>query len=59
MKEAKAIRFVRSEEMKARRRIMGYVGVKFRGRVADVRDDGCSNTLTGVVKDNLILVWTR
>ena len=45
--------------MKARRRIMGYVGVKFRGRVADVRDDGCSNTLTGVVKDNLILVWTR
>ena len=56
MTEAKAIRFVRSEEMKARRKIFGDVGVRFQGKVADVRDDGCSNTITCVTKDNLIAV---
>ena len=30
-------------------------GIKFQGKVACPRDDGCVNTLTAVLKDNLIV----
>ena len=49
------LRYCRSEEMKARRRIHGDVGVKFQGKTTDIRRDGCINTLTNVLKDNLIM----
>lgn len=49
------IRYCRSEEMKARRRIYGDVGVKFQGKTSDIRRDGCVNTITNVTKDNLIM----
>ena len=50
------LRYARSEEMKARRRLVGDKGgIKFKGKMAVARDDGCTNTLTAVLKDNLIL----
>lgn len=50
------LRYERSEEMKARRRLVGdRGGIKFQGKLAKVRDDGCVNTITNVLKDNLIL----
>lgn len=42
--------------MKARRRLVGdNGGIKFQGKIAVVRDDRCVNTITAVLKDNLIL----
>ena len=42
--------------MKERRRKVGdRGGIKFQGKVACPRDDGCVNTLTAVLKDNLIV----
>lgn len=50
------LRYARSEEMKARRRLVGdNGGIKFQGKIAMVRDDRCVNTITNVLKDNLIL----
>lgn len=50
------LRYERSEEMKAWRRLVGdRGGIKFQGKLAKVRDDGCVNTITNVLKDNLIL----
>lgn len=50
------LRYARSEEMKARRRLVGdNGGIKFQGKIAVVRDDRCVNTITNVLKDNLIL----
>lgn len=53
--EPTAIRFARSEEMKARRKVHGDTGVKFQGKVPELRPDGCSNTVTSFVEDNLII----
>lgn len=50
------LRYERSEEMKSWRRLVGdRGGIKFQGKLAKVRDDGCVNTITNVLKDNLIL----
>ena len=50
------LRYERSEEMKVWRRLVGdRGGIKFQGKLAKVRDDGCVNTITNVLKDNLIL----
>ena len=50
------LRYERSEQMKERRRQVGdHGGIKFQGKVACPRDDGCVNTLTAVLKDNLIV----
>lgn len=50
------LRYARSEEMKARRRLVGdNGGIKFHGKIAMVRDDRCVNTITNCLKDNLIL----
>jgi len=50
------LRYARSEEMKERRRLVGdNGGIKFQGKIAMVRDDRCVNTITNVLKDNLIL----
>lgn len=45
--------------MKERRRKVGdRGGIKFQGKITMVRDDGCTNTITNVTKDNLILCVT-
>ena len=50
------LRYGRSEEMKRRRRLVGdNGGIKFQGKIAAVRTDGGTNTITNVLKDNLIL----
>ena len=49
------LRYVRSEQMKARRRAHGDNGVKFQGRTTDIRTDGCTNTITKTLKENLIM----
>lgn len=50
------LRYARSEEMREWRRKVGdNGGIKFQGKIAKTRDDGCTNTITNVFKDNLIL----
>ena len=50
------LRYGRSEEMKRWRRLVGdNGGIKFQGKIAAVRTDGGTNTITNVLKDNLIL----
>ncbi len=50
------LRYGRSEQMKALRREIGdRGGIKFQGKIAMPREDGCINTLTNVLKDNLII----
>ena len=52
----RCLRYARSEEMKARRRLVGdNGGIKFQGKIAVIREDCCANTITNVLKDNLIL----
>ena len=52
----RCLRYARSEEMKAKRRLVGdNGGIKFQGKIAVIREDGCVNTITNVLKDNLIL----
>ena len=42
--------------MKTHRRLVGDKGgIKFQGKIAELREDGCINTLTAVLKDNPIL----
>ena len=42
--------------MKARRKLVGdNGGIKFQGKIAKTRDDGCTNTITNCQKDNLIM----
>lgn len=50
------LRYARSEAMREWRRKVGdNGGIKFQGKIAKTRDDGCTNTITNVFKDNLIL----
>lgn len=50
------LRYARSEQMKEHRRKVGdNGGIKFQGKVAELRQDGCTNTITNVTKDNLIM----
>lgn len=52
----RCLRYVRSEEMKARRRLVGdNGGIKHKGKITALREDGCSNALTSVLKDNPII----
>lgn len=55
------LRYGRSEEMKRWRRLVGdNGGIKFQGKLAKVRTDGCTNTITNCSKDNLIMIqWQR
>lgn len=55
------LRYCRSEEMRERRRRVGdRGGIKFQGKIAAVRTDGCTNTITNCSKDNLIMIqWQR
>lgn len=55
---------VRTEEEKQRRHIQGDKGARFQGKELQPRQDGCSNTISTVSKDNLlaepqVLGWTR
>ena len=47
--------------MKRWRRLVGdNGGIKFQGKLAKVRTDGCTNTITKCSKDNLIMIqWQR
>lgn len=50
------IRWERTEEQKRIRRIIGdNGGVRFQGKQPALREDECSNTISTVEKDNLIL----
>lgn len=55
------LRYGRSEEMKRWRRLVGdNGGIKFQGAIAMARYDGCINSLTTILKDNLIMTqWQR
>lgn len=51
------LRAVRTEEAKAIRRIFGDRGhCRFANRYYLPATDGCANTITGVQKDNLLMV---
>ena len=50
------VRWERTEEQKRIRRLVGdNGGIKFQGKQPNVREDGCSNTISTTQKDNLIL----
>lgn len=55
------LRYGRSEKMKRWRRLVGdNGGIKFQGKLAKVRTDGCTNTITNCSKDNLIMIqWQQ
>lgn len=53
--DATAVRFHRSDEMKAHRRLVGdRGGVKFKGKLMHLAQDRISNTISTVTKDYLI-----
>jgi len=47
---------IRTEEEKARRRIYGDIGVKFQAKELRASNNPYSNTITTIIKDNLILI---
>lgn len=56
MTDPQAIRYERSEAMKARRRLVGdNGGIRFQGKIAAPRTDGICNTITCIAKDNYII----
>ena len=51
------LRWERTEEQKQIRRLLGdNGGVRFQGKRPALREDGCSNTISTIEKDNLIFV---
>lgn len=50
------VRWERTEEQKRIRRLVGdNGGIRFQGKRPALREDGCTNTISTIEKDNLIL----
>ena len=49
------LRGERSEEQKRSRHLFGDKGQTFKGKIFRPAKDGCSNTITTITKDNLLI----